>query len=266
MKYLSSLITIPKLSQAPPDFLSNGPPTQPSKSKKKDFDQEKYLADLERQRREQEDADMERAKELSRQMEQDRLNSQQMEQDRRRREQAEKQRQQELLRQQNELQQQLEMQRRAEMQRQAEEERQRQLFLQQQQSQMQHMEQQMLQQRYMELSRGEIFFNLELENSRSLQYRDKSALEEANLKLRHLENQLAQLNLHNATHDASLQDELNQWKQKYEALAKLYAQLRKEHLELLTKFKDIKDAGTKISDEARREVERIRAELKVIFM
>jgi len=246
-KYLASLITIPKLSQSPPDFLSNGPPTQLSRShpKKPDFDQEKYMADLDRQRKDQEDADMSRAKELSRQMEQDRI----------KREQIERQRQIELQRQQQDLQRQLELQRQAEMQRQSEEERQRQLYLQQQQSQMQHMESQMLQQRFMELSR-------DLENSRSQAYRDKSALDEAGLKMRHLENQLAQLNLHNASHDQSLQEELNNWKQKYEALAKLYAQLRKEHLDLLTKFKEIKDAGGKISDDARREIEKVRAEMR----
>ena len=58
-------------------------------------------------------------------------------------------------------------------------------------------------------------------------------------------------------------DEISSWKQKYEALAKLYAQLRKEHLDLLTKFKTIKDSGTKMTDQVRKEAEKIKDELKV---
>ena len=57
-------------------------------------------------------------------------------------------------------------------------------------------------------------------------------------------------------------DEINSWKQKYEALAKLYAQLRKEHLDLLQKFKAIKDSTGKVSDEARRKLEAVETQLK----
>ena len=60
-------------------------------------------------------------------------------------------------------------------------------------------------------------------------------------------------------------DELAQWKQKYEALAKLYAQLRKEHLDLLTKFKELRDSNGKVSDESRKESDKLRAELQVGF-
>jgi chromosome segregation ATPase len=56
-------------------------------------------------------------------------------------------------------------------------------------------------------------------------------------------------------------DEVNQWKQKYEALAKLYAQLRKEHLDLLNKFKVTKDSATKVSDASKQKVESIAKEL-----
>ncbi|KAI9199694.1 uncharacterized protein BJ171DRAFT_201126 [Polychytrium aggregatum] len=63
-----------------------------------------------------------------------------------------------------------------------------------------------------------------------------------------------------------LQDELNVWKQKYEAIAKLYAQLRKEHLDLLNKFKEMKEAGGKFVEEARnqakRDIESASTELK----
>ena len=43
--------------------------------------------------------------------------------------------------------------------------------------------------------------------------------------------------------------ESEQWKQKYEALAKLYAQLRKEHLDLLQKLKDFKESSNKKQDD-----------------
>lgn len=46
-------------------------------------------------------------------------------------------------------------------------------------------------------------------------------------------------------------------------MAKLYAQLRKEHLDLLTKLKDAKDSGGKVTEEARKEVDAIKAEMKV---
>ena len=43
---------------------------------------------------------------------------------------------------------------------------------------------------------------------------------------------------------AALDQEIVNWKQKYEALGKLYAQLRKEHLDLLGKLKQMKDNET----------------------
>ena len=36
-----------------------------------------------------------------------------------------------------------------------------------------------------------------------------------------------------------LQDQVTLWRNKYEALAKLYSQLRAEHLEMLSKFKQM---------------------------
>jgi huntingtin-interacting protein 1-related protein len=62
---------------------------------------------------------------------------------------------------------------------------------------------------------------------------------------------------------STLNQELNTWKQKYEALAKLYAQLRKEHLDLLQKFKTVKDQGGKVSEDARRKLGEAESALKV---
>ncbi len=57
-------------------------------------------------------------------------------------------------------------------------------------------------------------------------------------------------------------DEIVNWKQKYDSLAKLYAQLRKEHLDLLNKFKTLKAQGTKVNDETRKLAESLKLELK----
>lgn len=65
------------------------------------------------------------------------------------------------------------------------------------------------------------------------------------------------------TYQRHVSEELAQWKTKYEALAKLYAQLRKEHLDLLNRFKEVKDGANRITDEARRESEKVRAEMRV---
>ena len=46
-------------------------------------------------------------------------------------------------------------------------------------------------------------------------------------------------------------------------MAKLYAQLRKEHLDLLQKFKSVKESGGKVADHARKQVEQVEAQLKV---
>lgn len=53
------------------------------------------------------------------------------------------------------------------------------------------------------------------------------------------------------------------WAQKYEALAKLYAQLRKEHLDLLTKSKEYKDLNMRIGDDHRKEMDALRNEHRV---
>ena len=57
-------------------------------------------------------------------------------------------------------------------------------------------------------------------------------------------NQLtSNLNMQNASRDdqiRSLQEQVNTWRSKYESLAKLYSQLRQEHLDLLQTTKSLK--------------------------
>jgi huntingtin-interacting protein 1-related protein len=59
-----------------------------------------------------------------------------------------------------------------------------------------------------------------------------------------LETELASVNAHIGSQVASkddlikqLQEQVALWRNKYEALAKLYSQLRTEHLDMLNKFK-----------------------------
>ena len=56
----------------------------------------------------------------------------------------------------------------------------------------------------------------------------------------------------------ALQEQVNTWRTKYESLAKLYSQLRHEHLELLNKFKTVqlKAASAQEAIERREKLER----------
>lgn len=58
-----------------------------------------------------------------------------------------------------------------------------------------------------------------------------------------------------------LQDQINAWRNKYEALAKLYTQLRAEHLEMLSKFKEMQLKAT-TTQEVLDKMERMERELK----
>ncbi|KAJ2092283.1 sla2 Src-like adaptor 2, partial [Coemansia sp. S142-1] len=73
--------------------------------------------------------------------------------------------------------------------------------------------------------------------------RDQMTIDQYNKRVAALEEQIRQLQLLQMQQDAGkdelirqLQAQIEQWKQKYEALAKLYAQLRQKHLELLPKY------------------------------
>ncbi|OVF10126.1 putative DNA polymerase [Clavispora lusitaniae] len=75
---------------------------------------------------------------------------------------------------------------------------------------------------------------------------DQALLQQYDARVNTLENELAKIN-ETATQQVASKDEqiktleeqVNNWAKKYEALAKLYSQLRSEHLNLLAKFKKI---------------------------
>lgn len=98
--------------------------------------------------------------------------------------------------------------------------------------------------------------------------RDQVVLQHYDTTIKNLENELAQLRINSqqqlATKDdmiKSLHDQVNLWKRKYdayEALAKLYSQLRTEHLNLLQKFKQLqlKAASAQEAIDKREKLER----------
>ncbi|KAH6570533.1 hypothetical protein BASA50_007272 [Batrachochytrium salamandrivorans] len=234
LKYLTSLISIPKLSHDPKDFLASGQPTQQPRKTNTDRSAAK---------------DREVAEALVRQQE-DELRRKMMEEEQaaleRQSAQEELDRQRELQRQQEFIKQQQDQER---------------LRMQMMQQQAQAQEQQMAQARLLDA-------HSQLEYFKSMAMQDRQLADQASQRAVMLEQQLAQLNLTNSAasgKDASIQrltEENSQWKLKYDALAKLYAQLRKEHLDLLQKFKGIKEASGKITEETRRESEKVKADLK----
>lgn len=77
-------------------------------------------------------------------------------------------------------------------------------------------------------------------------------------ELQHIQNSLGQQMNSKDDQIRTLQEQLNTWRSKYEALAKLYSQLRHEHLDLLQKFKSVqlKAASAQEAIEKREKLER----------
>ncbi|KAJ2493892.1 sla2 Src-like adaptor 2 [Coemansia sp. RSA 2050] len=219
LRYLTSLIEVPRLPQNPPNLfgedysppnLPERPPSVPDRNMSTPALPEappppSPTIDLEAERRageelrkKQEEEERQRQFLLQQQIEQQRIEQQTRYEEQQR---LQRQREQEQL---------------AQLQR---EQLQRQV-----QGKMQEMEQQML------LMRGQ-------------HERDQMTIDQYNKRVAALEEQIHQLQQLQMQQDAGkdelirqLQAQIEQWKQKYEALAKLYAQLRQKHLELLPKY------------------------------
>ena len=159
------------------------------------------------------------------------------------------------------------------------EEQQRQQTLAQQQAQRDFEEQQRLQAEQQRLAQEALMRDqyqahtqgrmAELErenlNARAQYDRDQLMLQQYDRRMKDLEEQLSQLNtnfqMQNQSKDdqiQALQDQVNTWRSKYEALAKLYSQLRQEHLDLLqtTKLLKLKAASAQEAIERRERLER----------
>ncbi|EPE31913.1 I/LWEQ [Glarea lozoyensis ATCC 20868] len=241
LRYLTSLITVPKLPQEPPNLLSEDEtaPRLPQRPKQ----------EIERQITPPAPPKTEEPGDIGEfwKNEQARQNREYEDQQR-----ALEQRQQ----------QQLYEQQQAALQAQRDfEEQQRQLAEQQRREQ-----EALLAQQYQQQTQGRMQ-QLEQENfdARAQYARDQLTLQQYDQKLKALENELAQLQNSYGQQMGSkddqiraLQEQVNTWRTKYEALAKLYSQLRHEHLDLLQKFKGVqlKAASAQEAIDKREKLER----------
>ncbi|PPQ67169.1 hypothetical protein CVT25_005770, partial [Psilocybe cyanescens] len=98
--------------------------------------------------------------------------------------------------------------------------------------------------------------------------RDQIFLEQYDRRVKALEAELSGVNAHINTQLATkdelikqLQDQVTLWRNKYEALAKLYSQLRTEHLDMLSKFKQMQLKANS-AQEAVDRMERMERDLK----
>ncbi|KAJ7161370.1 ANTH domain-containing protein [Mycena crocata] len=236
LKYLTGLINVPKLAQEPPNLLDTGdapdlpprpktaasPPPAPSPDAATVNEQARMLKEYEDQQ-----AALAAAREAEerRRVEQEQQQAREFE----------------------------EMQRRqADAQRLAQE----QLLLQQQQ------------QYNMQASQQASELERELLALRGQWERDQMFLERYDRRVRALEAELggvnANVNAQLASKDdliKQLQDQVTLWRNKYEALAKLYSQLRTEHLDMLSKFKQMQLKANS-AQEAVDRMERMERDLK----
>lgn len=102
-------------------------------------------------------------------------------------------------------------------------------------------------------------------NARAQYERDQLMLQQYDQRVKALEGELHHLQANLGQQVASkddqiraLQEQVNTWRTKYEALAKLYSQLRHEHLDLLQKFKTVqlKAASAQEAIDRREKLER----------
>ncbi|KAF9348500.1 sla2 Src-like adaptor 2 [Mortierella sp. AD094] len=238
LKYLTSLISVPKLPQDPPNLLgSDSPPMTPQrKAVVKDTPpQTPQTPEPDWAAQQREIAKKQREYEL----EQNRLQQQ--------REMEQQQQQMEALK----LQQNFEEQQRQQMERER---------LQREQLAREQMQRQ-AEGRLAELERDVLTLRGQYE-------RDQMLINQYDMRVKGLEQEMQLLNMNAqqqlASKDAmiqSIQEQINIWKSKYEALAKLYSQLRQEHLELLTKFKAVQLKANS-AQEAVDKMEKMQKEIK----
>ncbi|KAI1825828.1 ANTH domain-containing protein [Xylaria intraflava] len=241
LRYLTSLITIPKLPQDPPNLLSedDDAPALPARPKQ----------EIERAPTPVREPKAEEPDQIAEfwQNEIDRQNREYEEQQR-----VLQERQQQAFRAQQEAQLQAQRDFEEQQRRLAEQQRREQEALMSQQYQMQ------TQGRLAELEQENL-------NARAQYDRDQLMLQQYDQRVKSLEGELAQIQNNYGQQISSkddqiraLQEQVNTWRTKYEALAKLYSQLRHEHLDLLQKFKSVqlKAASAQEAIEKREKLER----------
>ncbi|KAI9307340.1 ANTH domain protein [Cunninghamella echinulata] len=109
---------------------------------------------------------------------------------------------------------------------------------------------------------------MQLLNYRNQLERNQMLLDQYDRRVKALEQELQLINTNAQQRDASkdelirsLQNEIQMWKNKYEALAKLYSQLRKEHIDLLNKYKQLQVKANS-ANEATEKLERMQADMR----
>ncbi|KIW25657.1 hypothetical protein, variant [Cladophialophora immunda] len=242
LRYLTSLITVPKLPQDPPNLLADDD-ERPALPKRPAKEIEKPPTPVAKNGTPDTQKDIEDFWTREAQRQQEEYEAEQ----RRLQQQWEDQQRQQMLAQQ-EAQRQFEEQQRlqAEQQRLAQE--------------------QLLRDQYAAQTQGRLA-ELERENlnARAQYERDQLMLQQYDQRMKALEEQLQQLNanfqMQSQSKDdqiAALQEQVNTWRSKYEALAKLYSQLRQEHLDLLqtTKSLKLKAASAQEAIDRRERLER----------
>ncbi|KAL1972336.1 hypothetical protein VTN31DRAFT_7555 [Thermomyces dupontii] len=239
LRYLTSLITIPKLPPNPPNLMSEED-ERPALPKRPSREPEREPTPPPKQPEEPEPINEFWNNEAKRQEE---FEAEQ----RRLQQQWEEQQRQQLLAQQQ-------------AQREFEEQQRRQL------EQQRLAQEQLLREQYQQQTQGRIA-ELERENlnARAQYERDQLMLQQYDKRVKDLEEQMSSLNnnftLQMNSKDEqirALQEQVNTWRSKYEALAKLYSQLRQEHLDLLqtTKSLKLKAASAQEAIEKREKLER----------
>ncbi|PVI06623.1 ANTH-domain-containing protein [Periconia macrospinosa] len=217
LRYLTSLITVPKLPQDPPNLLSEdeSAPALPARPKTEEAPRAQAAVDPEPinefwkndQKRQQEEYEAEQRR-LAEQWEANQR-----------------------------LQQEQAMQAQRDF-----EEQQR---LQAEQARL--AQEQLLRDQYQQQTQGRLA-ELERENlnARAQYEHDQLMLQQYDQRMKALEGEINQMNGNFQQQMSSrddqiraLQEQLNTWRSKYESLAKLYSQLRHEHLQLLQKFKSV---------------------------
>lgn len=238
LRYLTSLITVPKLPQDPPNLLSEDDerPTLPARPKN-----EKPASPPPREAADPEPINEFWKNEQARQQEEYEAEQRRLAQQW---EEAQKLQQQQQMQAQRDFEEQQRLQ--AEQSRLAQEQLMRDQYSQQTQGRMAELERENL-------------------NARAQYEQDQLMLQQYDARMKALENELQQMN-HNFSQQNSskdeqiraLQEQLNTWRSKYEALAKLYSQLRHEHLDLLQKFKGVqlKAASAQEAIDRREKLER----------
>ncbi|KAF9432095.1 sla2 Src-like adaptor 2, partial [Entomortierella beljakovae] len=217
LKYLTSLITVPKLIQDPPNLIGgDSPPMLPNRR----VVTPKPVQDSPPSSPGKDWADQQR--EISKQQREYELEQQRLQQQR---ELEQQQQQMEALK----LQQEFEEQKNLQMERER---------LQREQLQREQV------QRHAEGRLAELEHNVLA--LRGQYERDQLLIDQYDRRVKGLEQEVQLINMNAQQQLASkdelirnIQEQINVWKSKYEALAKLYSQLRQEHLDLLTKFKTI---------------------------